>query len=374
MYEAGLEASNFKLALSSLQDIQKILKQAGQENTYSYQYIQKLQALTQIKGNQFEKASNTFQQIHDQVLVTSNHNENIYAARRNLILSYVYSDIQRAIEEGGKIQLKEEQSHLLADYLQIMGVAHFLNKDYRDAEHLLENSQILAQHSDDSSVLGPYLNNYGMAHYMKLTELNEDLTQELLFEVMNTLKDSLKEQEHVYAMVTNQPRTEEMTVQLNSLVTHNQLMPEMGIECDKFLQSKDLRRVFANMSLILLRNLNKVEFNPIIAYWVMSGLKYTQQHEQKNLVRQLVLLGMFYQKNNKNLMAEGFYNQARDNAKGTQNWDHVHALRSYANHINSMDRRQSEAQKVILQAQEIEKNLKSWHEYMDLLYLPKFSI
>lgn len=51
------------------------------------------------------------------------------------------------------------------------------------------------------------------------------------------------------------------------------------------------------------------------AFWFRLGLKYFEKNDPEHIDRHLILLGLFYASNGKNMTAEGLYGQALEKMK-----------------------------------------------------------
>ena len=74
------------------------------------------------------------------------------------------------------------------------------------------------------------------------------------------------------------------------------------------------------------------------------------------------------------MMAEGIYRQAIEDSRNEKTFNRVYRLKLFANLLMKNRMRESEAKIFLNDAEQLEHQLKPWHEKIDLIYIPDFDL
>lgn len=83
------------------------------------------------------------------------------------------------------------------------------------------------------------------------------------------------------------------------------------------------------------------------AFWFRLGLKYFEKNDPEHIDRHLILLGLFYASNGKNMTAEGLYGQALEKMKDQTTYTKVMGMNLYGRLLMKNRMREQEATKIL---------------------------
>ena len=105
------------------------------------------------------------------------------------------------------------------------------------------------------------------------------------------------------------------------------------------------------------------------------GLKYFEQVDPQHIDRHLILLGLFYASNGKNMMAEGLYGQALEKMEDQQpSYTKVMGMNLYGRLIMKNRMREQEAARILKASEQLGQALPFWYDKIEHLYLPEFDL
>ena len=88
-----------------------ILKRANQEKSLGYLYLLKRLAYVSFHNRKYADSEKYFKVAVEMVPTITKNPVNIYNSKRNLLLLYTYSDIQKAVEYG-EYMMKDSEEFL----------------------------------------------------------------------------------------------------------------------------------------------------------------------------------------------------------------------------------------------------------------------
>ena len=104
------------------------------------------------------------------------------------------------------------------------------------------------------------------------------------------------------------------------------------------------------------------------------GLKYFEKVDPDHIDRHLILLGLFYASNGKNMTAEGLYGQALEKMKDQVSYTKVMGMNLYGRLIMKNRMREQEAAKILKASEKLGAQLPFWYDKIEHLYIPDFDL